>query len=61
VAFYDFSQSSAVPSLADTYAFTNSPSDCKIIVPDALYDEWKAATNWSSYASKIVKDSEYIR
>ena len=61
VAFYDFSQSSAVPSLANTNAFTNIPSDCKIIVPDALYDTWIAATNWSTYASKIVKDSEFIR
>ena len=61
MAFYDFSQCLAVPSLANTNAFGSIPSDCKIIVPDSLYDDWKAATNWSTYASYIVKDSEYIR
>jgi hypothetical protein len=61
MTFYDFSQATAVPSLANTNAFNNIPSDCKIIVPDTLYDEWIAATNWSTYASKIVKDSEFIR
>jgi hypothetical protein len=30
-----------------------------IIVPDSLYDEWIAATNWSTYASQILKASEY--
>lgn len=59
MAFYDFSQYSAVPSLANTSAFISIPSDCKIIVPDALYDEWKAATNWSTYASKIIKKSDW--
>jgi hypothetical protein len=24
-----------------------------------LYDEWIAATNWSTYASKIIKKSEW--
>lgn len=61
MAFYDLSQATAVPSLANTNAFSSIPSDCKIIVPDALYDTWIAATNWSSYASQIVKDSEFIR
>ena len=61
MAFYDFSQATAVPNLTYTNAFSSIPSDCKIIVPDALYDEWIAATNWSTYASNIVKDSEFIR
>lgn len=30
----------------------------KIIVPDSLYDEWIAATNWRLYKNKIVKASE---
>jgi hypothetical protein len=61
VGFYDFSSSSSIPTLSNTNAFYNMPSNCKIIVPDALYDEWIATTNWSSYASQIVKDSEFIR
>ena len=59
VAFYDFSALSAVPSLASTNAFQNNPSDYKIIVPDALYDTWIAATNWSTHASKITKKSDW--
>ena len=58
---YDFSKHTSVPTLAGTNAFNGIPSDCVIIVPDALFDEWKAATNWSTYASKMVKASEYIQ
>ena len=59
VAFCDFRTHTSVPTLPATSAFSSIPSDCKIVVPDALYDEWIAATNWSTYASKIVKASEY--
>lgn len=59
MAFYDFSALEVVPTLSNTNAFTSIPSDCKIIVPDALYDTWIAATNWSSYASKTIKKSEW--
>ena len=59
VALYDFRASTSVPSLSATNAFSYIPPDCKIVVPDALYDEWIAATNWSTYASKIVKASEF--
>ena len=54
VAFYDFSTHTAVPTLSATNAFTGIPADCEIRVPAALYDEWKAATNWTTYASQIV-------
>jgi hypothetical protein len=59
IAFYDFSQCTSVPTLGGTSVFYNIPSDCKIVVPDSLYDTWIAATNWSSHASKIVKASEF--
>lgn len=59
MAFYDFSHHTAVPTLANTNVFTGIPSDCKIIVPDALYDEWIAATNWSTYASHIIKKTDW--
>lgn len=58
MAFYDFSSHTSVPSLGSS-AFSSIPSDCKIIVPDALYDTWIAATNWSSYASQIIKKSDW--
>jgi hypothetical protein len=59
IAFYDFRASKSVPTLSATNAFSGIPSDCKIVVPDGLYDEWIAATNWSTYASKIIKASEF--
>lgn len=59
MAFLDFTTLTSVPKLTAINAFTNIPSDCKIVVPDSLYDEWIAATNWSSYASYIVKASEF--
>jgi len=51
---YDFSKHTVVPTLANIDAFTNIPADCEIRVPAALADEWKAATNWSTYADYIV-------
>ena len=54
VAFYDFTAYTTVPRLAHTNAFTGIPADCQIRVPAKLVDEWKAATNWSIYASHIV-------
>ena len=53
VKFFDFSQHTAVPTLG-TSVFNLCASDLEIRVPAALYDEWIAATNWSTYASKIV-------
>ena len=50
----DFSTHNAVPTLADTSAFRNTSASLVIKVPSALVDEWKAATNWATYADKIV-------
>ena len=55
---YDFSQHTSVPTLSSTDAFSNINAICKIIVPDSLYDEWIAASNWSTYADYIYKASE---
>ena len=55
---YDFSQATAVPTLSNTSAFNNINKICKIVVPDNLYDQWIAATNWSTYADYIYKVSE---
>jgi hypothetical protein len=51
---YDFSNHTSVPTLASTNAFTNTNFSKKIIVPDALYDSWKAANNWNSSTNSIV-------
>ena len=53
-AFYDFSNHTAVPTLANTDAFQGIAADCEIRVPASLVNEWKAATNWSTYADHIV-------
>lgn len=52
--YYDFTKLSAVPTLDNANAFTGIPADCEIRVPMALVDEWKSATNWSTYADYIV-------
>ena len=52
--YYDFSACTSIPTLPSTNAFGNIPSDCQMLIPAALYDEWSAATNWVTYASKMV-------
>ena len=52
--FYDFTKCTAVPTLENTSAFSGIPADCEIRVPAVLYDEWIAATNWSTYTTNIV-------
>ena len=54
IRFYDFSNHTAVPTLSSTTTFKNMATDCEIRVPTALYDEWIAAANWSTYAANIV-------
>ena len=54
VAFYDFTAHTKIPKLSNTNVFTGIAADCQIRVPAALVDAWKAATNWSTYASYIV-------
>ena len=50
----DCSACTKVPTLGAS-TFANVPtSTLQIKVPAALYDEWIAATNWSTYASCIV-------
>ena len=53
-ALFDFTACTAVPTLENANAFSGIPADCEIRVPAALLDEWKAATNWATYANQIV-------
>ena len=57
---YDFSQATAVPTLSNVNVFDSINKICKIVVPDNLYDQWIAATNWSTYADYIYKASEVV-
>lgn len=49
------------PSLANTNAFNNIASTCKIYVPysadHSVLNAYKSATNWSIYASKMVEEA----
>lgn len=61
-ATLDFSRHTVVPTMSSTSFLTSNTNlingQFKIIVPDALYDEWIAATNWSTFANYIYKASE---
>lgn len=54
---FDFTHCTAVPTLSNTNAFSNTAGS--IVVPDSLYTTWVAASNWSNLASRIVKESEW--
>lgn len=59
VAKYDFRNANAVLTLEKTTHLGHA-TGCKIVVPDTLYDSWKAATNWSALTDVVwVKASEY--
>lgn len=60
VKMYDFRKTMQVPTLLNSVAFQSIANDCKIVVPDNLYDNWVIATNWSTYSSYIIKASEYV-
>lgn len=51
---YDFSRCTSVPTLASTSIFNALTPRTKIKVPASLYDSWKTASNWSTYANYIV-------
>jgi hypothetical protein len=51
---YDFSACTSVPTLTGISVFLNIQSDCKMLIPAALFDEWSRATNWTEHAKKMV-------
>ena len=52
--YYNFSECTSIPALSNNNAFYNIPSDCQMLIPSALYNRWKSATNWTTYASHMV-------
>ena len=56
-----FNNCVSIPNLGGQWGLVYNafPEQCKIIVPDSLYEQWKTSTNWSMYASQIYKASEY--
>lgn len=49
----DLTHCESVPTLQDWTIFSNTGSNLEILVPAALADEWRQATNWTALASKI--------
>ena len=49
----DFTNCTSVPTLGGTYLNTINRT-CKIKVPANLYEQWKTASNWSTYADYLV-------
>ena len=45
---------SSIPSLANSNAFSNVATNCRIYVAESLYDQYLVAANWSLVKSKIT-------
>ena len=64
VEVFDFGNTrTTIPQLANTNAFMDLSEDYKIVVPDALFNTWIDATNWSDddVQPHIVKWSDVTR
>ena len=48
----DFSEATGIPYLSTTNTFSNTNNYYEIRVPNALYDQWITATNWSDPSIK---------
>lgn len=59
MAYYDFSSFSSIPSMGNNYVFQYIPSDCKIIVPDNLYETWITSYGFTNYTANIIKKSDW--
>ena len=55
MAEYHF-KSTTPPTLSNTNAFQNIPSDCVIYVPAGSLEAYQNATNWATYASKMQEE-----
>ena len=53
-----FQNSAEVPAITES-TFANTNDTFKVIVPDALYESWIAAKNWSALSSHVTKVSDY--
>lgn len=58
---FDFRKCTSVPILTNTNAFGSINANAHIVVPDALYSSWIAASNWSNNTIKshIISVTDY--
>jgi hypothetical protein len=54
-----FCHATTPPTMANKGVFGSTSANLVIYVPDASVEAYKAATNWSTYASRIKGKSEY--
>ena len=52
----DCSKCTSIPELEYTNALDYTHANLQIKVPSDLLNDWKSATNWSNFASKIVTE-----
>ena len=56
----NISEATAIPNGANVGSmFYNTNDTYKVIVPDALYEDWIVATGWSNISAHIAKASDY--
>ena len=55
---YSFINNTSVPS--NECQFYGINENCKIVVPDALYDTWIVNSDWSSLGAHIIKQSKDV-
>lgn len=55
---YDFSMSTSIPTLGDGEIFGLINKNCKIVVPDELFNTWRNSSGWATYWGYIIKASE---
>lgn len=56
----DFHETTAVPTLSNTTTFSGTNNTYRIIVPNTLYDQWIAASNWS-YSSIVTHIEKFLK
>lgn len=56
VKCYDFSKHTSIPTLQSNGAFSNMSPDSIFLVPAALFDGWKSATNWTYVLQNSGRD-----
>lgn len=49
----DLTKNTEIPTLESYNAFQKTAADLEILVPASLAEEWKKATNWTTYADNI--------
>lgn len=49
----DLTKNTEIPVLESSNAFQKTAADLEILVPASLAEEWKKATNWTTYADNI--------